>query len=204
MTNPAANLYEDIAQIDSALEPFTGPQVEERPGLRWMRRTLVERREHIEGKIAEAERSTLQLQVRTASGSGAVPVRIAATLLDAVQRAIDAAAREVDRTDGLPAARAGDALRFEVGAAEASAAQWQITLRRPAGPLSAQPMLGDGTTLLVDAVLEALLRRCAEGDAGDLGQLVTTEGLSLDLTTTSATGDGGTVSLDRHTLTTTD
>ncbi|HEX6256049.1 MAG TPA: hypothetical protein VFZ70_09580 [Euzebyales bacterium] len=199
MNTPAAELYEAIAHIDEALEPFTGPQVEERPGLRWMHRTLQQRRDHILSRIARTERSTLTVRVRTAAGSSAVPAVVVSSVLDRVQQALYEASTTVSWPDGLDDAARRDAVTLVVGDAAAEEDEWAVELHRPVGPFSAQPLTADGGALAVDAALAALLR-AVEPAPGALGTLVLDHGLSIDLATAPATGEAAAASIDRHTL----
>jgi hypothetical protein len=199
MNNPAADLYADIARIDQALEPFTGPEVEERPGLRWMQRTLQERRGHILRKIAQTERSTLTVRVRTVDGSGAVPAVVASSVLDAVQRALYDAAATVDWPDGLDVDARRSAATLVVGDATSDDEQWALELHRPTGPFSAQPLTAAGDALAIDAALMALLDAARE-TPDELGELVLGHGLSIDLVVTPTSGSAAETSIDRHTL----
>jgi hypothetical protein len=198
MNNPAADLYEDISRIDEALEPFTGPQVEERPGLRWMQRTLRQRREHILHKIAETERSTLTVRARTADGSGAISAAMASSMLEVVQQALYDAAATVAWTDALGDDARRRAVTLVVGDATSDDEQWTAELHRPAGPFGAQPVTPDGDTLAVDAALAALLDTAAT-TPGAMAALVLEHGLTVDLAVAPATGTAAATSIDRHT-----
>lgn len=199
MIAPAASLHADVEVIDRALEPFGAPHVNEYPGLRWMQRTLEQRRAHIMGNIAEVEQSTLTLRLRTATGASAVQARMVATLLYALQRELYAAADDVEWPPDLPEQRREDALTLEVEAVRSGEGPWSATVQRPSGPLSAQPPTAAGERLAFDAAVDSMLDRFVAGDSGDLGVLVADEGLSVELVTAPATGDGRTIALDRHT-----
>lgn len=200
MDSPADNLYDDLALIDDALEPFTGPEADERSGLRWMQRTLSERRTHIMTKIAEAERSTLTVQVRSASGSPWVPVPVVTALLDALHEALQAAATGLDWHDALDDAQRRAAVTLEPDEAGAEDGWWRIALHRPAGPLSAQPLTAHGGRLTVDAALSAMIDTL-EADPGHVGRIVVASGLTVELRITPVSGDPRTLTLDRHTTT---
>jgi hypothetical protein len=198
MDSPAASLYDDIALIDEALAPFTGPEVNERSGLRWMERTLTERRAHIMRNIAEAERSTLTVRVRTATGAPWVPVATVTALLDALQQALLAAGDEVSWPEVLGDDQRRAALTFEPGHADVDDEWWQIALHRPAGPLRAQPLSNDGDRLAVDAAMVAMLGALAE-DAGDLGRIAVTAGLTVEVVAAPVSADPCELTIDRHT-----
>lgn len=200
MTGPADSLWRDVELLDEALEPFSAPAVDERSGLRWMRRTLTERRAQIVAKIAEAEQSTVTVRVRSAAGSGAVTATVVARLLEAVQRAVRDAAEDIAWPDDLTARQRSDAVRLEVEAAGSDDEQWWITLHRPAGPLSAQPVVTDSACLAIDAALVAMVERFLDGDTGGLGDLALAEGLTLEVTVTPATTGSRTVAVDRQTV----
>lgn len=199
MIAPADSLHADIEVIDRALEPFGAPHVNEYPGLRWMQRTLEQRRAHIMSKIAEVEQSTLTLRLRTATGSSVVPARTVATLLDALQHQLHVAAEQVEWPPDLPEQRREDALTLEVDAVHSGEGPWSVNLQRPSGPLSAQPPAATGERLAFDVAVDRMLDRFVDGDSGDFGVLVSDEGLSVEVITAPATGDGRTVVLDRHT-----
>lgn len=198
MDSPAESLYDDVALIDDTLEPFTGPEVTERSGLRWMQRTLTERRAHIMARIAEAERSTLTVRVRSATGTHSVPIATLTALLDALQQALLAAGAEVSWPQALGDDQRRAALTLEPGDADTTEEQWQIALHRPAGPLSAQPVTDDGDRLAIDAAMVALLDALAE-DAGDIGRIVVTSGLTVDLVAAPVSADARDLTIDRHT-----
>lgn len=198
MESPAASLYDDVALIDDALEPFTGPEVDERSGLRWMQRTLTQRRAHIMAQIAEAERSTLTVRVRSASGTRSVPVTTVTALLDAVQQALFAAGDEVAWPDALGDPERRAVLALEPGDAEMTDEHWQIALHRPAGPLRSQPLTDGGDRLAVDAAMGVLLDALAQ-DAGDIGGIAVTSGLTVELAAAPVSGAARDLTLDRHT-----
>lgn len=200
MNGPADSLWHDVALLDEALEPFSAPEVDERSGLRWMRRTLTQRRAQIVEKIAEAEQSAVTVRARTAAGSGAVTATVAARLLEAVQRAVRVAADDLAWPDDLSGRQRTDAVELEVAAAGSDDEQWWITLHRPAGPLTAQPTLTGGDRLAVDAALETMVERFLDGDTGGLGDLVLAEGLSLEVTISPATTGSRAVAIDRQTV----
>ena len=184
MDSPAAKLNDDVALIDEALEPFTDPEVVDRSGLRWMRRTLIERRAHIIGKIAEAERSTLTVRLRSATGRASVPLTTVTALLDALQPALLAASEDVPWPESLEDDQRRAALTLEPSDAETTDEQWQIALHRPAGPLSAQPVTDDGDRLAFDT--------------GNVGRIVLTSGLTVHLAAAPVSADARDVTLDRH------
>lgn len=198
MDSPAASLYDDIALIDEALAPFTGPAINERSGLRWMQRTLAERRAHIMRNIAEAERSTLTMRARTATGAPWVPVTTVTALLDALQQALLAAGDEVSWPEVLDDDQRRAALTLEPGQADADDEWWQITLHRPAGPLHAQPVTDDGDRLAVDAATVAMLDALAQ-DAGDVGRIAVTSGLTVEIVAAPVSADPRELRIDRHT-----
>jgi hypothetical protein len=199
MDSPAASLHDDLALIDDALEPFTGPQIEERPGLRWMRQTLTQRRAHIVRQIAETERSTLTVRLRSASGTASIAVPTITALLDALQQTLLATADEIAWPDAFGDAERHAALTLEPGDAEATDEHWQIALHRRAGPLRSQPVTTDGDRLAVDAALATLLDALAQ-DAGDIGRIVATSGLTVDLATAPVAGAARDLTIDRHTM----
>lgn len=199
MDSPAASLYDDVALIDDALEPFTGPEVDERSGLRWMQRTLTQRRAHIMAQIAEAERSMLTVRVRSASGTPSVPVTTVTALLDAVQQALSAAGDEVAWPDALGDPERRAALALEPGDAETTDEHWQIALHRPAGPLRSQPLTDGGDRLAVDAAMGVLLDALAQ-DAGDIGGIAVTSGLTVELAAAPVSGAARDLTIDRHTV----
>lgn len=198
MDSPAASLYDDVALIDEALEPFTGPEIDERSGLRWMQRALSERRAHILRNIAEAERSTLTVHVRTATGTPWVPLATVTALLDALQQALLAAGDEVPWPEVLGVDQRRAALTLEPGDAETTGERWQITLHRPAGPLHAQPLTDDGDRLAVDAAMVVMIDALTE-DAGDVGRVAVTSGLIVDLVAAPVSADRRELTIDRHT-----
>jgi hypothetical protein len=197
MDSPAKSLYDDVGLIDEALEPFTGPEVDERSGLRWMQRTLIERRAHIMDSIAEAERSTLTVRVRSATGTSSVPLATVTALLDALQQALLAAGDEISWPEALGDDQRRAALTLEPGDAETTDERWQIALHRPAGPLNAQPLTGDGDRLAIDAVMVALLDALAD-DAGAVGRIVVASGLTVDLVAAPVSADARDLTIDRH------
>lgn len=77
--------------------------------------------------------------------------------------------------------------------------RWSMVVQRPAGPLPAQPLTDDGDRLAFDAALDAMLDRFVDGDSGDVGAIVASEGLTLEMIAAPATGEGRTVMLDQHT-----
>lgn len=203
MTRPAQGLHDDIALIDDALEPFTAPIVNERSGLRWMQRTLEDRRRHILDKIATAERSTLTARVGTATGTPDVPAAVAAAVLTAVQEHLCAAGEQVDWPDAVPEAQRRAALTLEVGDATTDGQRWELTLHRPAGPLDAQPTVAGGDRTAFDAAVDALFDALEDGgDDGELVGLVAEHGIALELAATPATGRPRTCALTRRTVAT--
>ncbi len=54
MNGPAESLRLDLQRIEQALEPFSTPVSDERPGLRWMADVLRARREHVRENLREA------------------------------------------------------------------------------------------------------------------------------------------------------
>lgn len=199
MIDPAASLHADVAVVDEALEPFSAPQVNEYAGLRWMQRALEQRRAHIVAKIDEAEISTLTLRLRTADRSPAVRATTVATVLDALQRQLSAAADEVEWPTDIPDRRRAAALVCEVDTVTGTEGPASITVQRPSGPLQAHPPTADGQRLAFDAAVDVLLDALLAGGSGDLGALVSGEGLSIEITTSPATGEGRVVVLDPHT-----
>ena len=198
MNSPADSLYDDVDLIDTALEPFTDPQVNERSGLRWMQRTLLGRREHIMDSIAAAERSTLTVQVRSAAGTASVALTTVTALLDGLQQALLAAGDAVAWPEALGDDQRRHALTLEPGDADTTDEHWQITLHRPAGPLRAQPVTDSGDRLAVDAALEVLLETL-KVDAGEIGRIVVANGLTVELATAPVSGAGRDLTIDRHT-----
>ena len=197
--NPAASLYEDLARIEEALEPFSAPGTDEHAGLRWMRRTLIERREHVEHQIAGIERSTLTITLDSAVPGAATPTAATvAALLTAVQDEVRVAARSLDWPDEWPQAQRDTATTLQVATAEHSGDPWSIELQRPAGPLTDQPTMPDGERLVFDAAVEHLLDRLEEGRHEQLIRLVLDLDLPLTLTLTPVTGDTRTVELTRQ------
>jgi hypothetical protein len=197
--NPAASLYEDLARIDEALAPFSAPATDEHAGLRWMRRTLVERREHVENQIAGIERSTITITLDSAVPGVATPsAATVAALLEAVQDELRVAARSLDWPDEWPQAQRDTATTLQVGTAGHDDDQWSIELQRPAGPLDAQPTMPDGERLVFDAAVEHLLDRLEDGRHEQLVRLVLDLDLPLTLTLTPVTGDTRTVELSRQ------
>ncbi len=195
MNGPADSLRRDLAQLDEALEPFSAPLADERAGLRWMQRTLHERRAQILDKIAATEDSTVALRLRTARGTAAVGVDSATALLDAIQRSVTAAADDLAWPAGLDASQRRAAVRLEVGAADRSDGWWTITLHRPAGPLAAQPRLDDGR-LAFDAAVDALLDRL-DDESCEIAQVATAEQVLLELRTSLVTVDDRLAVVDR-------
>lgn len=200
MDSPAADLHDDVALIDAALEPFTAPEVNERSGLRWLQRTLTERRAHITAKIDEAERSTVTVRVCAASGSPWVPLPVVTALLAALHEALQTAATEIDWPDALDDPQRRAAVTLEPGDADAGDDWWRIELHRPAGPLNAQPVTADGDRLAVDAALTAMAD-AVEADPGQVGRIVVASGLTVELRISPVSGDTRTLTLDRHTAT---
>lgn len=199
MKNPAASLYEDLARIEDALEPFSAPEIDEHAGLRWMRQTLIERRQHVQGQISRIERSTLTLTVASAAAGVAAPTAEAvAMLLVTVQDEVGVAARALDWPDQWPQAQRVTATTLQVGTAGHTGEQWYVELRRPAGPLDAQPTTPDGEHLVFDAALERLLDRLEDGQHERVLRMVLDTDLQLTLTLTTVTGETRTVELSRQ------
>lgn len=189
MTRPAQGLHDDIALIDDALEPFTAPIVNERSGLRWMQRTLEDRRRQIMEKIATAERSTLTARVGTARGAPDVPAVVVAAVLTALQEHLHAAGEQVDWPEAVPEAQRRAALTLEVGDAAPDGRHWALVLRRPAGPFDAQPMVAGGGRTAFDAAVDVLFDTLEhDGDEARLAVLVAEHGITLELAATPATG----------------
>lgn len=199
MKNPAASLYEDLARIDEALEPFNAPAIEEHAGLRWMRQTLLERRKHVQSQIDGIERSTLTITVSSTVPGTATPVAATvAALLTAVQEEVWSAARSLDWPDQWPQVQRDAGTVLQVGSAGHSDDQWYVELQRPAGPLEAQPTMPDGEHLVFDTAVEHLLRRLEKGKHDRLLRLVLDSDLPVTLTLTTVTGETHTVELNQQ------
>lgn len=201
MDSPAASLHDDVELIDDALKPFSGPEIEERPGLRWMQQTLTQRRAHVVRQIAETERTTLTVRLRSASGTSSIAVPTVTAVLDALQQALLAAADEVAWPDAFDHAERRATLTLEPGDAEATDEHWQIALYRPAGPLRSQPVTADGDRLAVDAAMAAMAD-ALEADPEQVGRIVMASALTVELRVTPVSGDTRTLALDRHTVAT--
>ena len=199
MIDPAASLYTDIDIVERALEPFGAPHVNEYAGLRWMQRALEQRRANILNKIAAVEQSSVTVRLRTATGSPAPRAQTVAALLGAVQEQLRAGGHDIAWPQDLPERRREESLLLEVDTTTRDDERWSMVLQRPAGPLRAQPLTEDGERLAFDAALDEVLDRLVGGDSGELGAIVTDEGLSVELISSPATGGQRTVLLDRHT-----
>lgn len=208
MNNPAASLYDDLAKIDEALEPFRDPQISEHPGLRWMQQTLVERREHVREQIEKVEHSALTVALGPAPpGAQAPAAETVAALLTVLQQELHDAAASLEWPEAWPHAQRDAATTLHVAAAsegdgdgngDGNGEPWSLDLRRAAGPLAAQPTMPDGEHLVFDAAVARLLDRIDGGQAEALARLVVERDLPVTLTATAPGGETRTLQLDQQ------
>ena len=160
-------LREQLAAMQSSLQAFDAPVVDEHAGLRLMAETLREREAHIKEQIARNETCTITLTVRNVAQDAAVPAALVASVITAVDAAVAAAAHaEVETWDEPPAAASVTAavtlhLRDpEIGSDVA------LTLTRPPGPLAAQLAQPGSERPLADVVMSHVTDTLADVAAG--------------------------------------
>jgi hypothetical protein len=197
VNSPAESLRADLQRIDAALEPFSTPVSDERPGLRWMAEVLRARRGHVLKNLGEAETSRLEVVVTTAGADfGLVAL---AAVLDALQQALfTAGGVGEDAEDVLRRAVTFEPVGLEVApSAQDGQPTWTLQLRRAGGSHAAQPVDADGG-LLVDAALRDMIAAVEDGTAEQLAAVVRRHGLALWLRAIPVTGDENTATLDQE------
>jgi hypothetical protein len=184
-------LREQLDALQSSLQAFEAPIVDDYPGLRLMAQTLREREEHIRGQIAKDETCTITITLRRVTTDGVVTAGVVGALIAAADTAVSAAAgaETAAWSSAPPTSTIGAAASLHLRELGIDGNDLTLALTRPPGPPAAQlahpesdapfseVVMGHVTTVLAEAAVDGTIRQPELADAlQSLAEVVITTG----------------------------